>query len=105
MAILIKSTRDSKDLTSLITESADLNPVDCNYFSTKNAEVYKSTYANGLWKKEIIVGHRRIIKYSAKIDGRIVFTEIYEHIVPLENIKNQVMDMFGQYSKGLLWVD
>ena len=106
MATLVRSTRNNKDIMDLIKEVADLNPIDCNYYVTKNgADVYKSVYSNGLWKKEVTLNSRRITTYSAKIGNKIVYFETAETIVPIESIHNQVMDMFVDYSNGRLWVD
>ena len=106
MAKLVRTTRTDKDIMDLIKEVADLNPIECNYYQTKNgADVYKSVYSNGLWKKEVNLNSRRLTTYSAKIGSKIVYFETSETVVPIESIHNQVMDMFTDYSSGRLWVD
>jgi len=109
MTKLIFSSRRQKDIFSLIaeTESLKTNP-DVNYWiAPDGAEITIYKYSNGLWKKEIVKGSRRIIRYSAKINNKIVITENVETLVNVEfltNISVEIADMFTQYSHSKLFI-
>lgn len=106
---LVFSSRRVVTLDELIKESDLLktNPDVNFYVAPDGAEVTAYKYSNGLWKKEIVKNSRRIVRYSAKIGGKIVMTEHAEIILDskiFESVALEVAEMFSQYSNSKLWV-
>jgi len=106
---LIFSSRRVVTLDELIKESDLLktNPDVNFYIAPDGAEVTAYKYSNGLWKKEIVKNSRRIVRFSAKIGGKIVMTEHAEIILNssiFESVAVEVAEMFSQYSNSKLWV-
>lgn len=106
---LVFSSRRVVTLDELIKESDLLktNPDVNFYIAPDGAEVTAYKYSNGLWKKEIVKNSRRIVRYSAKIGGKIVMTEHAEIILDskiFESVALEVAEMFSQYSNSKLWV-
>jgi len=106
---LVFSSRRVVTLDELIKESDLLktNPDVNFYIAPDGAEVTAYKYSNGLWKKEIVKNSRRIVRYSAKIGGKIVMTEHAEIILDsriFESVAVEVAEMFSQYSNSKLWV-
>jgi hypothetical protein len=106
---LVFSSRRVVTLDELIKESDLLktNPDVNFYVAPDGAEVTAYKYSNGLWKKEIVKNSRRIVRYSAKISGKIVMTEHAEIILDsriFESVAIEVAEMFSQYSNSKLWV-
>lgn len=106
---LVFSSRRVVTLDELIKESDILktNPDVNFYIAPDGAEVTAYKYSNGLWKKEIVKNNRRIVRFSAKIGGKIVMTEHAEIILNssiFESVAIEVAEMFSQYSNSKLWV-
>lgn len=106
---LVFSSRRVVTLDELIKESDILktNPDVNFYIAPDGAEVTAYKYSNGLWKKEIVKNNRRIVRFSAKIGGKIVMTEHAEIILNssiFESVAVEVAEMFSQYSNSKLWV-
>jgi len=106
---LVFSSRRVVTLDELIKESDLLktNPDVNFYIAPDGAEVTAYKYSNGLWKKEIVKNSRRIVRFSAKIGGKIVMTEHAEIILDsriFESVAVEVAEMFSQYSNSKLWV-
>lgn len=106
---LVFSSRRVVTLDELIKESDTLktNPDVNFYIAPDGAEVTAYKYSNGLWKKEIVKNNRRIVRFSAKIGGKIVMTEHAEIILNssiFESVAVEVAEMFSQYSNSKLWV-
>jgi len=106
---LVFSSRRVVTLDELIKESDLLktNPDVNFYIAPDGAEVTAYKYSNGLWKKEIVKNNRRIVRFSAKIGGKIVMTEHAEIILNssiFESVAVEVAEMFSQYSNSKLWV-
>jgi D-serine dehydratase len=106
---LVFSSRRVVTLDELIKESDLLktNPDVNFYIAPDGAEVTAYKYSNGLWKKEIVKNSRRIVRFSAKIGGKIVMTEHAEMILDsriFESVAVEVAEMFSQYSNSKLWV-
>lgn len=106
---LVFSSRRVVTLDELIKESDLLktNPDVNFYIAPDGAEVTAYKYSNGLWKKEIVKNSRRIVRFSAKIGGKIVMTEHAEIILNsgiFESVAVEVAEMFSQYSNSKLWV-
>jgi hypothetical protein len=106
---LVFSSRRVITLDELIKESdlLKMNPDVNFYIAPDGAEVTAYKYSNGLWKKEIVKNSRRIVRYSAKIGGKIVMTEHAEIILNssiFETVAVEVAEMFSQYSNSKLWV-
>lgn len=106
---LVFSSRRVVTLDELIKESdlLETNPDVNFYVAPDGAEVTAYKYSNGLWKKEIVKNSRRIVRYSAKIGGKIVMTEHAEIILDskiFESVAVEVAEMFSQYSNSKLWV-
>lgn len=106
---LVFSSRRVVTLDELIKESDILktNPDVNFYIAPDGAEVTAYKYSNGLWKKEIVKNSRRIVRFSAKIGGKIVMSEHAEIILNssiFESVAVEVAEMFSQYSNSKLWV-
>jgi hypothetical protein len=106
---LVFSSRRVITLDELIKESdlLKMNPDVNFYIAPDGAEVTAYKYSNGLWKKEIVKNSRRIVRYSAKIGGKIVMTEHAEIILNssiFETVAVEIAEMFSQYSNSKLWV-
>ena len=106
---LVFSSRRVVTLDELIKESDLLktNPDVNFYIAPDGAEVTAYKYSNGLWKKEIVKNSTRIVRFSAKIGGKIVMTEHAEIILNssiFESVAVEVAEMFSQYSNSKLWV-
>ena len=106
---LVFSSRRVVTLDELIKQSDLLktNPDVNFYIAPDGAEVTAYKYSNGLWKKEIVKNSRRIVRFSAKIGGKIVMTEHAEIILNssiFESVAVEVAEMFSQYSNSKLWV-
>ena len=106
---LVFSSRRVVTLDELIKESDLLktNPDVNFYIAPDGAEVTAYKYSNGLWKKKIVKNSRRIVRFSAKIGGKIVMTEHAEIILNssiFESVAVEVAEMFSQYSNSKLWV-